>query len=1123
MLASVGVLLWWQTLWAQTSRPVVLQEWMFDRPGDLQGWTPNAAIRNPRADADGLHFETTAHDPILTGPLFEIAASNGQVVEIDLACSRPGSGELYYTNKTEGRYGGFEPDLMSVVPVPPGPPEAIRTIRVWPFWGGLHKIIRIRFDPPGGARCRLRAIRILEGTGGVSRDTSWSFDEGTLGTWMPMYGLQSLQSERGRPLRLLAPEGQGLMITAVEPFDAAERRFLSVAADEADELALYWIAEGCRTLCGVNVDLHRATGSNGPAATLCDLAMHPLWTGRITHVGIGPTGRELRLRHVSIRPEQDISADRRPSPINRSFAVARRVPSVQAARYRADYVPPPRPVPTDYEIGIYYFPGWAPDRPDGTSSRWDKQLDFPKRDPLLGWYREGDPEVADWHVKWAVENGITFFVYDWYWRDGHVTLHEALHDGLFRSRYGDRIRFCVMWANHPPFSDHTKDQFVQVADYWVEHYLRRPNYYRVGGKAYVSFFHVGELQRCFGTDENLRDAIEAMRERVRRAGAGELYVVVCGDAGQAAQEWYRKVGIDAVTAYNYATAGSVTTQSPYLPFILGHEPIWRAAHRPGIVPYIPLLTVNWDARPWHGQATMARFGRQPRHFRAGLERLKAFLDETGGTPVPGGARKIALLEAWNEWGEGSYLEPNVEFGFDDLQVLRETFARKPAGGWPANVGPADVGLGPYDVRAVSTAPDGPKITPNRRVIEVSRGQVRLDGQAVRIEPTILPVPPLETRSVAMEDLVLSDGGVRQWAGGNRLLIDPGAAAPWNVLPRSLVPGSVRIESRDSHKTTFVEGRDYRLDTHWAAFEIVPGGRLKAGQRVRVSYTYSLRRVDAIVAGRDSRVLYLAGKPSADCPQPPDVPDGAALLATVYRPYNSACVGREHVFVPGPPAAPQAPGARPERTLARLRGGDPVTIVCWGDSVTAGGDASTPDKAYVRVFEQRLRRRFPSAKIRVINAGIGGTSTPGRLPAFEKEVLAHKPDLVTLEFVNDMGLPAETMQRNYDEILRRLRGAGAELVLITPHFVMPEWMGLPPHARGPDQRPYVRFLRQFARDNKVPLADAARRWEQLESLGIPYETLLRNGINHPDDRGHAIFAEELMRLFEQAPATNASRP
>ena len=202
-----------------------------------------------------------------------------------------------------------------------------------------------------------------------------------------------------------------------------------------------------------------------------------------------------------------------------------------------------------------------------------------------------------------------------------------------------------------------------------------------------------------------------------------------------------------------------------------------------------------------------------------------------------------------------------------------------------------------------------------------------------------------------------------------------------------------------------------------------------------------------------------------------------------------------------------------KTLAKLRAGKPVTIVCWGDSVTVGGDASTPDRRYVDLFGIRLRKRFSKGQIKVINAGIGGTSTNGRLKAYPKEVLAQKPDLITVEFVNDMGIPEPELERSYGEILQRVREAGAALILITPHFTMPQWMNLP-NGRGPDGRHAVAFLRRFAAEQKVPLADASRRWEQLETLGIPYETLLMNGINHPDDRGHLFFAEELMRFFPQ---------
>jgi hypothetical protein len=56
---------------------------------------------------------------------------------------------------------------------------------------------------------------------------------------------------------------------------------------------------------------------------------------------------------------------------------------------------------------------------------------------------------------------------------------------------------------------------------------------------------------------------------------------------------------------------------------------------------------------------------------------------------------MVLVEAWNEWGEGSYIEPQQEYGFGDLDAIRGvlTDASKPH----EDVTPADVDLGPYDV------------------------------------------------------------------------------------------------------------------------------------------------------------------------------------------------------------------------------------------------------------------------------------------------------------------------------------------------------------------------------------------------------------------------------------------
>jgi lysophospholipase L1-like esterase len=205
----------------------------------------------------------------------------------------------------------------------------------------------------------------------------------------------------------------------------------------------------------------------------------------------------------------------------------------------------------------------------------------------------------------------------------------------------------------------------------------------------------------------------------------------------------------------------------------------------------------------------------------------------------------------------------------------------------------------------------------------------------------------------------------------------------------------------------------------------------------------------------------------------------------------------------------------------------VTIVCLGDSVTAGGNASKPEFRYVDVFAAGLRERFPNAKIDVQNLSAGGSNSRQWLdpekhpyrdlhglenPARFDRVVEAKPDLVTIEFVNDAGLNAAQVEESYGEILHRLEPIGAEVILITPHFTMWRMMGFK-SMREAERRPYVLALREFASKHQLGLADASARWQHLAKEGLPYLTLLDNTINHPDDRGHRLFAEELWKCFQ----------
>ena len=82
-------------------------------------------------------------------------------------------------------------------------------------------------------------------------------------------------------------------------------------------------------------------------------------------------------------------------------------PSARIAAKR--YVPEPQPVHTEILVGAR-MPLWEADKPQ----MWSQVLKHPERTPALGFYSQENPEVADWETKWAVEHGVSFFVYCWY-------------------------------------------------------------------------------------------------------------------------------------------------------------------------------------------------------------------------------------------------------------------------------------------------------------------------------------------------------------------------------------------------------------------------------------------------------------------------------------------------------------------------------------------------------------------------------------------------------------------------------------------------------------------------------------------------------------------------------------
>ena len=350
--------------------------------------------------------------------------------------------------------------------------------------------------------------------------------------------------------------------------------------------------------------------------------------------------------------------------------------------YAAKYVPKPKPVRGDYEVGVYYYPGWW------DFCRWAVLDQFPERTPVLGYYREGEPDVADWHIKWMVEHGITFIIFDWYWSAGGRSLEHALHNGYMNARYRDLIKFCLLWANHNPEGSSSAEDMENVTKFWLDNYFLLPQYFKIDGKPVVVIFSPERLTKDMGV-EGVRKAFERSRQMARERGLPGIYFVACAYP-QHDLRTLEVEGYDAISGYNYPIAGSKgRLRGPYKDNVAGYNEYWNAIADKTNLRYIPVADPGWDSRPWHGPNARVWTGKTPELFRRMLENAKAFVERRNPDANP----KVLFVEAWNEFGEGDFIEPHKQFGFDYLEAIRDVFTNAPK--THDDLTPEDVKLGPY--------------------------------------------------------------------------------------------------------------------------------------------------------------------------------------------------------------------------------------------------------------------------------------------------------------------------------------------------------------------------------------------------------------------------------------------
>lgn len=192
----------------------------------------------------------------------------------------------------------------------------------------------------------------------------------------------------------------------------------------------------------------------------------------------------------------------------------------------------------------------------------------------------------------------------------------------------------------------------------------------------------------------------------------------------------------------------------------------------------------------------------------------------------------------------------------------------------------------------------------------------------------------------------------------------------------------------------------------------------------------------------------------------------------------------------------------------------VNIVCHGHSVPSGYFA-TPVvdsmNSYPHLLHAALKHRFPCAVINVIVTAIGGEASHSGAARFEKEVLCHRPDVVTIDYaLNDRGLGLPTAREAWVAMIEQAQSAGAKVILMTPTPDMTQAPGAPAADRDALQQ-HAQQVRDLAAQFSVGLVDSLAEFERHVQQGGDLTDLL-SWANHPNRAGHELVARSLLRYF-----------
>jgi lysophospholipase L1-like esterase len=316
------------------------------------------------------------------------------------------------------------------------------------------------------------------------------------------------------------------------------------------------------------------------------------------------------------------------------------------------------------------------------------------------------------------------------------------------------------------------------------------------------------------------------------------------------------------------------------------------------------------------------------------------------------------------------------------------------------------------------------------------------------------------------------------------------------------PESIISVRRHATGELYREGVDYIFDAATGTITLLPGSRIP------VTTEEELFPPEGSKLYPDPDAIAIGGGPG-----------GKLIRFSHNRFFQDRVVDVDYVTREELPQIAALPAGKLPRFQARLKDNsdEPVRITVIGDSITEGLNASgyqhfppgIPN--YIDQFQFALSRATGKI-VMVDNQAISGTGCR-HADKIEERWLKGQPDLLIAAYgMNDYGMkPEEFIQQNLHIIEqgRKLWGDKTEYLLVLPMTGNPDWEHTPSEAADAFADAEREFVAKQPAD--VALADVRELWCNILARKS-FNDMTSNGVNHPNDYGHTLYASALLSLF-----------